>query len=209
MSPDKTIRAYRSPLRQARAERTRQALLDAARRRFQRVGYFAAALDDIAADAGVSVQRLYAVFGSKPRLVLALIRALKAEARVNERAQALIADRSAPRKLAAVAALTRLYCERGLDVLEAAREAARTDRGVRRVWREVEGWRHQGNRAVVRSLAAVGALARGLDEARATDVLWTLTAHDLYRLYVRERGWSPDRYEAWLAGALTRELVVA
>jgi len=207
MSVAKTARAYRSPLRQARAERTRQALLDAARRRFERVGYFAAALDDIAADAGVSVQRLYAVFGSKSRLVLALIRALKAEVQVNERAQALIADRSAARKLAAVAALTRIYCERGLDVLEAAREAARTDRGVRRVWREVEGWRHQGNRAVVRSLAAVGALAPGLDEARATDVLWTLTAHDLYRLYVRERGWSPERYEAWLAGALARELV--
>jgi AcrR family transcriptional regulator len=207
MPAGKTVRAYRSPLREARAERTRQALLAAARRRFERAGYFAAALDDIAADAGVSVQRLYAVFGSKSRLLLALIRALKAEVRVDERARALIADRSATRKLAAVAALTRLYCERGLDVLEAAREAARTDRGVRRVWREVEGWRHQGNLAVVRSLAAVGALAPALDEARATDVLWTLTAHDLYRLLVRERGWSPERYEAWLAGALARELV--
>jgi len=207
MSADKRVRAYRSPLRQARAEETRQALLAAARHRFARAGYFAAALDDIAADAGVSVQRLYAVFGSKPRLLLALIRALKAEVRVNERAQALIADPAPARKLAAVAALTRSYCERGLDVLEAAREAARSDRSVRRVWREVEGWRHAGNRAVVRSLALVGALRPGLDAAHATDVLWTLTAHDVYRLYVRDRGWPPDRYEAWLAGALATLLV--
>ena len=206
MSADKRVRVYRSPLRQAQAARTRQALLDAAHRRFARAGYSAAALDDIAADAGVSVQRLYAVFGSKPRLLLALIRALKADVRVNERAHALIADPAPARKLAAVAALTRVYCERGLDVLEAAREAARTDRAVRRVWREVEGWRHRGNGAVVRSLAAVGALAPGLDEAHATDVLWTPTAHDLYRLYVRERGWPPARYEAWLAASLAREL---
>ncbi len=207
MSPDKRVRAYRSPLRQAQAARTRQALLDAARRRFERVGYFAAALDDVAGDAGVSVQRLYAVFGSKPRLLLALIRALKAEVRVNERAQALLGDPAPTRKLAAVAALTRSYCDHGLDVLDAAREAARTDRAVRRVWREVERWRHAGNGAVVRSLAAVGALAPGLDQAHATAVLWTLTAHDLYRLYVRERGWSADRYEAWLGRALAVALL--
>jgi len=60
---------------------------------------------------------------------------------------------------------------------------------------------------VVRSLALVGALRPGLDAAHATDVLWTLTAHDVYRLYVRDRGWPPDRYEAWLAGALATLLV--
>ena len=108
MSKDKPVRAYRSPLRVARAAQTRLALLEAARRRFEHAGYFASALDDIAADAGVSVQRLYAVYRSKPRLLLALIRALKADVRVNERAQALIADRDPARKLAAVAALTRV-----------------------------------------------------------------------------------------------------
>lgn len=209
MSQDKPPRVYRSPLRAARAAETQQALLLAARHRFARAGYFAAALDDIAADAGVSVQRLYAVFGSKPRLLLALIRQLKADARVNERARALIADADPARKLAAVAALTRVYCEAGLDILEAAREAGRTEPGVRRVWRDVERWRHRGNRAVIRSLAAVGALASGVDAARATDVLWTLTAHDLFRLMVRERGWSPARYERWLADTLTRALIAS
>jgi AcrR family transcriptional regulator len=183
--------------------------LAAARARFGRDGYFAAALDDIARDAGVSVQRLYAVFGSKPRLLLALIRALKAEVGVNARAQALIADDDAERKLAAVAALTADYCDAGIDVLEAAREAARSERAVRRVWHEVERWRHVGNGAVVRSLAARGRLRRGLDVAAATDTLWTLTAHDLYRLQVRERGWSRARYEAWLTELLVRELVSA
>jgi AcrR family transcriptional regulator len=206
MSAHKT-RRYRSPLREAQALVTRAALLAAARARFARQGYFASALDDIAADAGVSVQRLYAVFGNKPTLLLELIRALKAEVHVNERAQALLADEDAGRKLAAVAALTADYCAAGLHVLDAARDAARTERAVRRVWSEVERWRHVGNGAVVRSLAARGRLRHGIDVAAATDTLWTLTAHDVYRLMVRERGWSQARYQAWLAELLVRELV--
>ena len=44
-----------------------------------------------------------------------------------------------------------------------------------------------------------------LDEAR--DVLWTLNSHEVYRMLVRERGWSQKRYRAWLAGMLASALL--
>jgi hypothetical protein len=43
--------------------------------------------------------------------------------------------------------------------------------------------------------------------AAARDVLWTLCSHATYDQLVTRRGWSPDRYEAWLADALRRTLL--
>jgi hypothetical protein len=42
---------------------------------------------------------------------------------------------------------------------------------------------------------------------RAVDVLWALAADEVFHLLVRERGWPPHVYEAWLLGVLTRELL--
>lgn len=41
----------------------------------------------------------------------------------------------------------------------------------------------------------------------ATDIHWALSSPEVYRLLVRERGWSPVRYEAWLANAATTLLL--
>jgi hypothetical protein len=35
------------------------------------------------------------------------------------------------------------------------------------------------------------------------------TGRDVYRMLVRERGWSADKYEEWLGGTLARSLLVA
>jgi hypothetical protein len=58
--------------RAAQAARTRDEILQAARRRFARNGYAATSLKDIAADVGVSVQTLYDSVGSKADLVRGL-----------------------------------------------------------------------------------------------------------------------------------------
>jgi hypothetical protein len=38
-------------------------------------------------------------------------------------------------------------------------------------------------------------------------VLWALTAPELADRFVRRRGWTLDRYEAWLAGAMADALL--
>jgi hypothetical protein len=48
------------------------------------------------------------------------------------------------------------------------------------------------------------ALRDGYDEDMLTDVLWSIGTPMVYRKLVRERGWSPERYERWAADTLCR-----
>ncbi|HEX6771094.1 MAG TPA: TetR/AcrR family transcriptional regulator, partial [Acidobacteriaceae bacterium] len=50
-------------------------------------------------------------------------------------------------------------------------------------------------------------LRRGLDPKQARDILWSLTSRDLYRLLVRDRGWTAQQYEDWLGNTLVEALV--
>jgi hypothetical protein len=56
-------------------------------------------------------------------------------------------------------------------------------------------------RAVAQSLGRRGALREGIDVRSATDVLYTIGGPEKFRQLVRERGWTPARYERWLVEA--------
>ena len=66
-------RRYDSARRQEQARQTRRAILDAAGRLFVDPGYAATPLTAVAAEAGVAVQTVYAVFGSKRQLLSDLV----------------------------------------------------------------------------------------------------------------------------------------
>ena len=61
----KSPRRYDSSRRQQLAKENRRVMLDAARARFLRDGYARTTVNDIAADAGVSVQTVYKAFANK------------------------------------------------------------------------------------------------------------------------------------------------
>jgi hypothetical protein len=60
---------------------------------------------------------------------------------------------------------------------------------------------------LARTFADEGSLRPWLDVGRAADVLWARNHPDVWRLLVPVRGWSPDEYEAWPAGAFRREVL--
>lgn len=66
---------------------------------------------------------------------------------------------------------------------------------------------HENQRAIVQSIAEKEALAPGLDVSTAADILWALNHPTLYSLLAGERGWSPQRYEEWLAELLCAHLL--
>ncbi len=68
-------RPYTSPLRARAAERTRERILDAAYERVSREYYDDVTLEQVAADAGVTVQTVLRRFGSKEGLIQAIIEA--------------------------------------------------------------------------------------------------------------------------------------
>ena len=66
-------RSYSSTKRQAQARETRRSILEAALELFVTSGYAATSIQTIAEQAGVAVQTVYAVFGTKRELLRQLI----------------------------------------------------------------------------------------------------------------------------------------
>ncbi|MBA3268516.1 MAG: hypothetical protein H0T70_09715 [Acidimicrobiia bacterium] len=62
-------------------------------------------------------------------------------------------------------------------------------------------------RKLVRDLDAAGGLRAGLSVDEAADVIWATNSSELYVLLTAERGWTPARYERWLADTWCRLLL--
>jgi AcrR family transcriptional regulator len=113
----KTPRAYRMTARADAAERTGELIIDAMLRRFSTLPYDQIRLDDIATDAGVTVQTVIRRFGSKHGLLAAT---------VEREMTRLAADRSAALgqdPASTLHALTRYYEQNGLLILKLYSEA--------------------------------------------------------------------------------------
>jgi AcrR family transcriptional regulator len=211
--PVKPRRSYDSPRRREQADATRRTILDAAQRLFQRDGYAASTIAAIATEAGVSAKTVYLVFDSKSGVLRALwhlvLRGDSDERPVADRAwyQEVLDEPDPERQLRLNARNARRVKERAGTLLGVIRDAAATDGDVRDLWERIEREFHANQGVVVASIDAKGALRPGLGVARATDVLWTLNHPDVWLLLVVGRGWSPEEFERWFAGATCAELL--
>lgn len=216
MTPDvKTPRRYQSPHRREQAARTRRKIVRAAQRLFLRHGYAGATMAAVAAEAGVVVETVYRSFGSKGALFGAVVESAlaggadRAEVPVEQRPAiaAVIAETDAERQITLYAATQPGIHRRAGPLLRAVRDAAALDPEVDAVWRQIEKGRYAGQGRFAELLASRGTLRDGLTRQEATDIIWTLTSLAVHDLLVRERRWSAERYQRWLTGVLTRELL--
>ena len=205
----KTRRRYESRRRKEQAEQTRREIVTA------EGSYRGTTTADIAREAGVVVETVYRIFGSKPGLFRAVVDALlaggpsRAEVAVAERPaiRALIEEPDPHRKVALYAATQPGIHRRAGPLLRALRDAKASDPELAQMWGELEAWRRDGQSRFVEHLAQRGTLRPDVSAAEASDIVWTLSSLAVYDLLVIDRGWTAERYEAWLAAALTRELV--
>ena len=70
-----------------------------------------------------------------------------------------------------------------------------------------ERLRYEREEAVIVLLRDTGRFRAELDYSSARDVFWMFTGRDVYRMLVRERGWSPQKYQDWLADTLVHVLL--
>lgn len=202
MKQDAT-RRYVSRRRQQNAADTRRRILTAARRLIVKKGFGGAKIEDIAQKAGVSVQTVYAVFGSKRGILLELHDNLVVEADFATLETALAAAEGNPRQqLRERIAFNMRYYGRGADLIEAARSASGVDRGLRELWERGEARRLQRFAELVEKWDRDRVLAPGLDRREAVDIWWALVSPDMYRLLVLERGWTEERFGDWLFDSL-------
>src|SRR5512140_2038543 len=212
----KPRRRYQSPRRAAQAAQTRRDIVTAAGVLFRERGY-GVPLAEIAGQAGVVVETVYRVFGSKAALFRAAVEALlaggasRAEVAVEER-PAIRAIRDEPdpcRQVAGYAATQPGIHRRAGPLLRVLRDARDSDPELRRLWDELEASRLDGQARFVRMLADRGALRPGLEVNAGIDVTWTLCSLAVYDSLVLGRGWSDERYLGWLTDTLARELLAA
>jgi AcrR family transcriptional regulator len=197
----------RLTLRQERAAVTRRRILEAARILFFRDGYAATTLKAVAAEAGVAVQTVYAVFGSKAA-ILAELRALVVDLpEADDAIREAMRETTTERRLAGFAHSIRRRWELAGDIVKVNEDAARVDPEIRAGVELARGRRQAGLRAFV--LALEEDLMAGIDTDRAAAVLDALTMHDLYTQLVGIHGWSPDDYEGWLGVQLVSALGTA
>lgn len=195
-------RAYRSPRREEQAQETRNAILTAARRLFTTRGYARVTINAIAEAAGVSPQTVYFAFGSKAAVLSTLLRAVGMGARSQALGAQLRATADPREKLRLLAALLRSMREDDADVIALLWQAGTDDPDLLEGWREVNATRWDRVSEIAASLDETGALKEGLTASAAADQLWVLASPDVWRLLVKEHGWSMKRWEEWLATTL-------
>lgn len=213
MANVKTQRRYDSALRKEQARQTRVRMLDAAQRLFAARGYAASTMEAIASEAGVAVDTIYSGFGSKRGVLSSLL-----DVRVGGDDEPIdLLDRPGPqavrrepdqkRQIAAFAGDITAIVERVRPVDDIIRGAAAVDSEVAVLRSRIQESRYEGMRQFVTWLAANGPLRRGMTDADAAAIVWTLTSPEVHRLLRSERGWTKERYKEWLAETLRRTLL--
>jgi AcrR family transcriptional regulator len=206
-------RRYNSPRRQQQAAATRREILDAARRLFERQGYAPTTMAAIAAEAGVALRTVYVAFETKSGVLRALwhltLRGDEDETPMGGRPwfREVLDEPDPARQMRLVARNGRLVKLRIAGLMEVIHGAAPVDPDIDVLWRRIRTDFHALLRTIAEGLDARGALRAGLGVERAADVLWALNDPALWQALVRERAWTPDEYEDWLAGALCAELL--
>lgn len=206
-------RRYDATKRRQAAARTRAAILDAALQLFAGQGYAATPMTAIAGRAGVALDTVYASAGRKPELARLLIetaisgssQAVPAEDR--DYVRAIQAAPDAETKIAIYASAMRLIAGRLAPVLGIVQQAAPAEPELAELWREIAERRAANMRRFVADLAAVATLR--VDPGEAADIVWATNAPELYQLLAGQRGWSPERYERFLADTWRRLLLAS
>jgi AcrR family transcriptional regulator len=209
--PGPVKRRYDATGRRQAAARTRAAIMDAARELFAERGYSATPMTAIADRAGVALDTVYASAGRKPELARLLIEtaisgtdeAVPAEQR--DYVQAIQAAPDARTKIAVYAAAMAAIAPRLAPVLAIIQQAAHDEPELARLWHQIAERRAANMRLFVADLAAVAPLR--LDPDQAADIVWATNAAEMYQLLVGQRGWTPQRYERFLADTWHRTLL--
>lgn len=180
-----------STMRSVATRLARRAVVQAARALFLERGYAATTVEAISTAADVPIA------GDDEAVPV----------QERPRARALLADPDPRSLLAGFAGVTAGIMSRAEPVYRILTSAAGSDPTAAAMLAEQARQRDQGQEQVARSLARSGALRPGLGERDAADIIHALMSPEVYRLLVGDRGWDPDRYRQWLAGALICQLL--
>jgi AcrR family transcriptional regulator len=205
-------RAYQSDRREAQTRRTRRRVLEAAAAVFVEYGWSGATVRAVAAEAGVSVPTVEALFGTKARLLKATIDVAIAgddePVAVLERPWAAAAAQlgNAQEFLATVGGVVAATQERSAGLVLAVFEGAVRDRELAQLAEQMTAQRAATAGWIVEVLLRVAALWSGCSRSEAVDTVWVLMDPAVFDRLMRRPSWTPERYGRWFASSALRLL---
>ena len=199
----------RTDRRQAMADQTRRDILQAARQLFARQGYPGTSVSDIAREAGVAVQTIYARLGSKRGMLMALIDLIDQEAGADGLADGIRAASIPGDALAAGVRLTRVFQERCGDIIGALFAAAAVEPDLGAAVAEGQRRHRDGALLTASRIADLGGLRPGLAPERAAALIAITTTHESWRELRHAYGLSWDDAETLVCEMLGRAVLTA
>lgn len=204
-------RTYVSPLRRRQAEQTHERVFSAATRLFAQRGYTRTSVRQIAAEAEVSVETVYAVGGKAAIFLGAFERAFS---RTADGDSLLELDVLAPVWAAAtlreaVEGMCAFLVEtnaRSAGLWKAYVEGANIDAHLAEAYAVRMRAAREDGRRVVAALVRRGLCPAPVDGARAVDANWLALHPSQYVLLVGHAGWSLREYREWLVTTVLANL---
>jgi TetR/AcrR family transcriptional regulator, regulator of autoinduction and epiphytic fitness len=212
MDKNSTKRKYDSTRRKSQARQTRLQILEAARSVFDERGYTGATIEAIAAQAGVAVETVYAVFGSKAGILKSLIDITVVgddqPVPLLQREEILAVEQiqEPHAQLQKFAADIYAIMARMSPLFALLRIAAKTDPEIASLQRQLLDGRMQGMSYLVRQLERIQPLREGLSTEQAAETLWVASSAEVFQLLTADRGWTREQYCTWLADSLAKLL---
>jgi TetR/AcrR family transcriptional regulator, regulator of autoinduction and epiphytic fitness len=206
-------RPYDTTNRQRQAAETRRRIFEAAEELFTRDGYVTTTIATIAEHAGVAVQTVYASAKSKRDILKGILDlAISGEAeqvpiQASSQWQEIETEPDPRTKLRKLARLHRKICVREAPAFAIMADAAGSDPEIRTLMHDMADQRYQDHHRLAKSLHQTGNIRPALSSRRTADIIWALANERTYLALVRDRRWSTEDYEDWLADQLIAALL--
>jgi len=200
-------RLYKSLVRQRQAGDTRRRIVDATRQLLQSQGYAGMTIEAIAEGAEVSAQSVYAIFKSKTGILMELLDQSTFGADYEEAVRQALSASDPESRLRLAAPIARQIHDAQSATFDLLRGSGVVAPELAKLEQERECLRYERQERMIMSLRDAGRLLAELTYSTARDILWMLTGRDVYRMLVRERKWSSQKYQDWLADTLVRSLL--
>lgn len=166
-------------------------------------------IEAIARRAEVSAQSVYAIFKSKAGILTELLDRSTFGPEYDEAVRQALSESDPETRLRLAAPIARQIHDAQSATFDLLRGAGVVAPELARLEQQRESLRYERQERMIVSLRDEGRLRPELDYTTARDIFWMLTGRDIYRMLVRERGWSSQKYQEWLADTLVRSLLVA
>ena len=165
-------------------------------------------IEAIAQRAEVSAQSVYAIFKSKTGILIELLDQATFGADYEQAVRKALSASDPETRLRLAAPIARQIHDAQSATFDLLRGAGVVAPELAKLEQQRERLRYERQERMILSLRDTGRLRVELDHGTARDIFWMLTGRDVYRMLVRERGWSSQKYQDWLADALVRLLLI-